>query len=302
MISARTALHHSTAGRAAAPLMRTFTRSAVTRLLLPSAAFLVHDAAHPPQPASAAVKFSSGMEEVRKAASLIPGYGPPDIAYAAAFRGRWRVRSRVVDVKTPLGEDTAPADQLQAVRRLLAAEAPLEYEARFLEAEGNGGIVLANEKSDGIALAAKPYAGTVIADRAFNAERRAAAQPGAASLGEYEARWQPSNPNVLTMTCRGKVIETKVTKRSFDSPFDGALGTSEYARIADAGSMGVISSVPVIMASRVQTKYKWEPGEKVTTIEALELTQIFDPTATGFADLAGATPVLTFKQRLEFTR
>ena len=146
--------------------MRTFTRSAVTRLLLPSAAFLVHDAAHPPQPASAAVKFSSGMEEVRKAASLIPGYGPPDIAYAAAFRGRWRVRSRVVDVKTPLGEDTAPADQLQAVRRLLAAEAPLEYEARFLEAEGNGGIVLANEKSDGIALAAKPYAGTVIADRA----------------------------------------------------------------------------------------------------------------------------------------
>ena len=51
----------------------------------------------------------------------------------------------------------------------------------------------------------KPYAGTVIADRAFNAERRAAAQPGAASLGEYEARWEPSNPNVLTMTCRGKV-------------------------------------------------------------------------------------------------
>ena len=42
--------------------------------------------------------------------------------------------------------------------------------------------------------------------------------------------------------------------------------------------------------------------KQVSTIEALELTQIFDPTATGFADLAGATPVLTFKQRLEFTR
>jgi hypothetical protein len=119
--------------------MRTFTRSAVTRLLLPSAAFLVHDAA---PPASAAVKFSSGMEEVRKAASLIPGYGPPDLAYPAAFRGRWRVRSRMTDVKTPLGEENAPADQLQAARKLLAAEAPLEYEARFLEAEGNGGIVL----------------------------------------------------------------------------------------------------------------------------------------------------------------
>ena len=124
---------------AAARIMRTFTRSAVTRLLLPSAAFLVHDAT---PPASAAVKFSSGMEEVRKAASLIPGYGPPDLAYPAAFRGRWRVRSRVTDVKTPLGEENAPADQLQAARQLLAAEAPLEYEARFLEAEGNGGIVL----------------------------------------------------------------------------------------------------------------------------------------------------------------
>ena len=268
----------------------------VTRLLLPSAAFLLHNTAYP-QPASA-----GGMEEVRKAASLIPGYGPPDIAFAAAFRGRWRVRSRVVDVKTPLGEGTAPAEQLRTVRRLLAAESPLDYEARFLEAEGNGGIVLSNERSDGAALAAKPYAGTVIADRAFNAERRAAAQPGAASLGEYEARWVPSNPNVLTLACRGTLVETKVTKRSFDSPFDGALGTSEYARIADAGSMGVVSSVPVIMASRVQTKYKWEPGEEVRTIEALELTQIFDPTATGFADLAGATPVLTYKSRLVFTR
>ena len=133
----------STARRSVTPLTtphhETFTRSAVARLLLPSAAFLVHDAA---PPASAAVKFSSGMEEVRKAASLIPGYGPPDLAYPAAFRGRWRVRSRVTDVKTPLGEENAPADQLQAARQLLAAEAPLEYEARFLEAEGNGGIVL----------------------------------------------------------------------------------------------------------------------------------------------------------------
>lgn len=274
----------------------------ITRLLLPSAALL----ANTQQPASAAVKFSSGMEEVRKAASLIPGYGPPDLAFPAAFRGRWSVQNRVVDVKTPLGEEAAPAEQLKAARQLLAALQPLVYEARFLEAEGNGGIVLANERSDGVALSLKEYSGTVIADRAFNAERRAAAQPGAASQGEYEARWEPSNPNVLTLSCRGKVIETKVTKRSFESPFDGALGTSEYARIADAGSMGVISSVPVIMASRVQTKYKWEPatapGAQVRAIEALELTQIFDPTATGFADLAGATPVLTIKARLVFTR
>lgn len=37
-------------------------------------------------------------------------------------------------------------------------------------------------------------------------------------------------------------------------------------------------------------------------IEALELNQLYDPTATGFADLSGATPVLTWKARLVLTR
>ena len=98
--------------------------------------------------------------------------------------------------------------------------------------------------------------------------------------------------------------QTKVTKRSFESPFDGAFGASEYARIADAGSEGVITAVPKILASRVQTRYKWdtEAAGGVRQIEALELTQTFDPTQTGFADLAGAQPVLTVKSRLVFTR
>ena len=106
------------------------------------------------------------------------------------------------------------------------------------------------------------------------------------------------------MTSKGSVTEYKVTKRSFEAPFDGAFGTSEYARIADAGSAGVISAVPKIMASRVQTKFKWDPtaANGVRQIEALEITQTFDPTATGFADLAGATPVLTVKRRLVYTR
>ena len=60
---------------------------------------------------------AGGLEEVRKAASIIPGYGPPDVNYPAAFRGRWKVCvcvcilpflwkvvRTVVDVQTPLGE------------------------------------------------------------------------------------------------------------------------------------------------------------------------------------------------------
>ena len=40
----------------------------------------------------------------------------------------------------------------------------------------------------------------------------------------------------------------------------------------------------------------------VPRIDALEITQMFDPTKTGFADLSGATPVLTTKARLTYER
>ena len=268
------------------------------RFLVPaSTGLIVPDAAH------AAVKFSNGAEEIRKAASLIPGYGPPDISYPPVFLGRWRVESRMVNVTTPLGEDVAPMDHLRTARQLMAAERPLSFEQRFVEAEGGAsGVVLVRENTDSLALSVKNYGGgMVIAERAFNAEHRAAAQPGAGPLQDFTARWEPTNPNVLTLASRGTVVETKVTKRSFQQPFDGAFGTSEYARIADAGSEGVLGGVPNIKASRVQIKYKWD-GASPIVIEAIELTQVFDPTQTGFADLAGATPVLTTKARLLFTR
>merc|ERR1712151_886954 len=101
--------------------------------------------------------------------------------------------------------------------------------------------------------------GGVIADRRFNAECRAAAAPNAPPLSSLTARWDAANPNVLTLSdaTTGRLTETKVTKRSFEAPSDGAFGTSEYARIADAGSVGVLDAVPVITASRVQTRCRW---------------------------------------------
>eukprot|EP00966_Prymnesium_polylepis_P203850 4722560-Prymnesium_polylepis.1 len=177
-----------------------------------------------------------------------------------------------------MGESVAPAAALKQARDSVGAAAV--FEQRFVEDPGG-----------------------VIADRSFNTERRTAAISGVA-LSDLEARWDPSNPNVLTLS-RGStasLVETKVTKRSFEAPFDGAFGTSEYARIADAGSSGVMSAVPIILASRVQAKYKWDPAGDVRRVDALEITQTFDPTQTGFADLAGATPVLTTKARLTFER
>ena len=83
--------------------------------------------------------FGDGMDEVRKAASVLPGYGPPDLAYPAEFQGRWRVTRDVVDVQTPLGAEAAPARELKRALDAKAAAASA-YDARFIELE-DGRIV-----------------------------------------------------------------------------------------------------------------------------------------------------------------
>lgn len=97
------------------------------------------------------------------------------------------------------------------------------------------------------------------------------------------------------------MLEMKVTSRSYDSPFDGAFGTSEYSRVED--SPATPGSVPLITATRVQTRYRWDAAAApLQRLEAIELQETFDPKATGFGDLAGATPVLRVKNRLTFER
>ena len=151
---------------------------------------------------------ASGVEEIRKAASLIPGYGPPDIIYPAPFIGRWRVSRTVADVQAPLGDAAAPAEQLRFARERLALAAPDVYEARFLS------IV----DSDG-----------AIADRAFNAEKRQAALSDSPS-SRVEARWDPSNPNVLTLARGGgSVVEIKAPHPA-RSDLRAASRPSEIAR------------------------------------------------------------------------
>ena len=242
--------------------------------------------AAPPSVARADVK-----EEIRKAASVIPGYGPSDLLFPNAFRGRWKVTRSVVDVQYPLGKDKVPADEVDLVEKQLAAgNDGIVYEARFVETDDPGA-----------------FGDSVIPDRAFNAEQRESALK-ALPLDELEARWSSSNPNVVTMRNKrtGTVTETKVTKRSTETPEGGgAFGTSEYARVADAGSEGVLGGVPRILATRERARYRYsvtERGQRPTRIEALEIADLFDPTQTGFADLAGATPVLKVKARLTLDR
>ena len=122
---------------------------------------------------------------------------------------------------------------------------------------------------------------------------------------DLTARWSASNPNVVTVANRatGSVVETKVTKRSTEAPQPGAFGTSEYARVADAGSSGVLGGVPRILATRERVRYKWDESQaKPSRVEGLAIENVFDPTQTGFADLSGATPVLTVKARFTLER
>ena len=232
----------------------------------------------PAQPA-----WADAVEEIRKAASVVPGYGPSDLLFPPAFRGRWLVTRTVVDVAYPLGKDKAPADEALIADRQLAG--PLQYEVRFVET------------SDEAA-----YGANVIPDRAFNTEQRQAAL-SAVAIDELEAKWSASNPNVVTLRNRrsNEVTETKVTKRSIETPGEGAFGTSEYARVADAGSGGVLGGVPRIRATRERVRYRFE-GERPSLIQALSIENLFDPTQTGFADLAGAEPVMTVKARLTLER
>ena len=90
--------------------------------------------AAPPSIARADVK-----EEIRKAASVIPGYGPSDLLFPNAFRGRWKVTRSVVDVQYPLGKDKVPADEVALVEKQLAAgNDGIVYEARFVETDDPG--------------------------------------------------------------------------------------------------------------------------------------------------------------------
>ncbi len=121
-------------------------------------------------------------ERVRKAASKIPGMGPPDVVYPASVLGRWRVQRVLADVEFPQGEaqvDAGIADMMVARKGRTDA-----FAVRFIA--GKGGVV---------------------ADREFNTRSLTSASDGA----DVSVQWKASNPNVLTVQYPdGQLRETKV--------------------------------------------------------------------------------------------
>jgi hypothetical protein len=243
------------------------------------------------------------VETVRRAAANIPSYGEPDIYYPQAFRSRWTARRRVYDVHAsgPLKSPGLDAVFEEASRLAEQGDEGVRYDVRFIERDGE-----------------------IIADRAFNAEALALAVHGVTREAQFDrptAEWSPSNPNVLTLREGSRLVEYKVTRRSTEQPAPFAFGSSEYERVADAGSDGVFGSVPLIQARRIETRYRWAPAGtasisasggsgtaanvdsvRVELIESTERVSWFDPMQTGFADLKGAAPALVVKSRIDYSR
>ena len=95
----------------------------------------------PPSIARADVK-----EEIRKAASVIPGYGH-QICCSRMLCGRLEGHPSVVDVQYPLGKDKVPADEVALVEKQLAAgNDGIVYEARFVETDDPGPLPISDSR------------------------------------------------------------------------------------------------------------------------------------------------------------
>ncbi|CAM9330788.1 unnamed protein product, partial [Choristocarpus tenellus] len=137
----------------------------------------------------------STVEGIAKAASKIPGYGPPDLYYPEWFAGSWMAHHKVVSVSTPLGEDKV--DEPLLLREVVATVGKeVDYKALFVRRGVNNKLV--------------------VADRGFNEKGfRNVRAPGSVA----EVKWEAGNPNILTVVLSdGSFVERRVTKRSAEQP------------------------------------------------------------------------------------
>lgn len=213
------------------------------------------------QPGRAAERTEekSTYSTVSKVAANIPGYGPPDVFYPAGFLGKWKLRRELLSLDTK-GEASPESFKPLLEERLLSAlpSMAVEYPVRFIRLGEN-----------------------IICDREFNERNYFAALADARGQAEKKpvgSSWDPTSPNVLTLTLgSGEVIEKKVTKRGTeaDAVAQGGFGSSEFARIAESSAEGIASSAPQITAIRTLTRWRFDPAASADRIDGLELTLVY---------------------------
>lgn len=237
---------------------------------------------------------NTSAQFLRKQASNVPGYGPPDVLFPPYFAGKWKMTRTMV-----------PSDPQKS-------PITVEYPVRFV-IRGGGETLDPSKNSE-----------VVIADRAFNEM----SFQNALLSSKYKVTsttWDATNPNVLQLSfVDGSFKEIKVTKRAFnyekteDGKIEG-LFSSEYRRITDvsssAGAVGSpitngIGGIPSISADRILTK--WRKVEKengaLLALEGIELVYadsgaMGDPMGSGLSSSGGTGgPKIAMKSRLRIER
>ena len=176
------------------PILRRLVAGGVASLLLGAARPSVQGASaasllDPSAPGESA--GDSVGQNIRKAASSIPGMGPPDVGYPKEMLGRWSVQRLLVDVEFPQGQAGAEAS---IAADLLERKGAIErYNVRFIQGKG----------------------GLTVADRDYMARSMARAIEGV----NVEVQWKNTNPNVLTVSYpTGVLREVKVITATRSTP------------------------------------------------------------------------------------
>ncbi|DBA87727.1 TPA: hypothetical protein ACH3X1_004729 [Trebouxia sp. C0004] len=150
-------------------------------------------------------KASLLPEAIDNAWSSIGG-GPSDLTFPELFLGTWKVQTTLVKVDTPLGPDFVP--DLKVVER--AQKEDLQQPQKYLVS------FMHNNR------------GQVVIDRRFNTSQLVSLYLDK-PVPEDVITWNPDNPNQLRMALPGSMtINTRVTRRSQETPTPDKISTSEY--------------------------------------------------------------------------
>jgi len=216
---------------------RTLFKQSSNFALLPSL-LCAYNAILFPKSAMASTNIEEGnpsAEFIRKKASNIPGYGPPDVLYPSYFVGKWKVTRTIIPTDASTGESQPRT---------------IEYPVRYLMQSDNN----------------------VVADRGYN---ELSLQNVLSSIKPSSSNWEATNPNVLQLTfVDGSSREIKVTKRAFSKEKDEngvelGLFSSEYRRITDVlPAINNIGGIPVIAGDRIKTKWR-NNGSEIEGIEVI---------------------------------
>ena len=223
-------------------------------------------------------------EQVAKAASKLPGMGIPDVYYPKnLYLGEWIVEENISSYDESTAVKTAVAIDFklfQGLQSFATDGKPLRYKSYYIPTEG--GVVL---------------------DRSASTSSFAAALLNSASASRgISTQWSQQNPNLLTISDpSGQIVEYKVTKRSTevlsDTFDDGAIGYSEFTRVACVNGKSIQYAVPSLYAMRTLVRYKPVPAEG--SIEGIMRRYLY---SSDTVDLGKPTPLVTVKSKFNMRR